>query len=54
MIFHKEDDSEDIKTFEVYRVYFLAGMLNGLLNKRQAATTPDQTQTNEEEDTNND
>lgn len=54
MIFHKEDGSEDIKTFEVYRVYFLAGMLNGLLNKRQATTTPDQTQTNEEEDTNND
>lgn len=35
MIFHKNADTEDIKTFEVYRVYFLAGMLNGLINKRQ-------------------
>ena len=33
MIFHREDGSEDIKKFEVYRVYFLAGMLNGFLNK---------------------
>lgn len=33
MVFHKEDGSEDIKKFEVYRVYFLAGMLNGFLNK---------------------
>ena len=33
MVFHREDGSEDIKTFEVYRVYFLAGMLNGFLNK---------------------
>lgn len=33
MTFHNEDGSEDIKKFEVYRVYFLAGMLNGLLNK---------------------
>jgi hypothetical protein len=33
MIFHKEDGSEDIKRFEVYRVYFLAGLLNGLINK---------------------
>lgn len=33
MVFHKEDGGEDIKKFEVYRVYFLAGMLNGFLNK---------------------
>lgn len=32
MIFHKEDGTEDIKVFEVYRVYFLAGMLNGLIS----------------------
>ncbi|AKB39731.1 MULTISPECIES: hypothetical protein [Methanosarcina] len=38
MIFHKEDGTEDIKVFEVYRVYFLAGMLNGLISgtKRDA------------------
>lgn len=52
MIFHKEEGGEDIKYFEVYRVYFLAGMLNGLL--KRASTTPEQAQTNEEEDTNND
>jgi len=33
MVFHNEDGSEDIKKFEVYRVYFLAGMLNGFLYK---------------------
>lgn len=33
MIFHTEDGSEDINKFEVYRVYFLAGMLNGLINR---------------------
>lgn len=54
MIFHKKDGSENIKTFEVYRVYFLAGMLNGLLNKRQVSTSPELAQTNEEEDINND
>jgi hypothetical protein len=33
MVFHKEDGSEDINKFEVYRVYFLAGMLNGFMKK---------------------
>jgi hypothetical protein len=33
MLFHNEDGNENIKKFEVYRVYFLAGMLNGLWNK---------------------
>jgi|LQYC01.1.fsa_nt_gi hypothetical protein len=33
MVFHNADDKEDIKKFEVYRVYFLAGMLNGLINR---------------------
>ena len=38
MVFHKEDGCEDIKTFEVYRVYFLAGMLNGLISQDQSAS----------------
>jgi hypothetical protein len=33
MTFHNEAGDEEINKFEVYRVYFLAGMLNGLLNK---------------------
>lgn len=42
MIFHKEDGTEDIKVFEVYRVYFLAGMLNGLISgtKKNAISQP--------------
>lgn len=39
MVFHKEDGSEDINKFEVYRVYFLAGMLNGFMRKDQATIT---------------
>ncbi len=35
MIFHKEDGTEDIKIFEVYRVYFLTGMLNGLISSQK-------------------
>ena len=35
MFFHKANGSDDIKKFEVYRVYFLAGMLNGLINKNK-------------------
>ncbi len=31
MVFHDEDGRDDVKKFEVYRVYFLAGMLNGIL-----------------------
>lgn len=38
MVFHKEDGKDVIKKFEVYRVYFLAGMLNGML-KTQASVT---------------
>jgi len=36
MIFHK-DGSEDIRKFEIYRVYFLAGMLNGWISKKKAS-----------------
>jgi hypothetical protein len=54
MVFHNKDDVEDIKKFEVYRVYFLIGMLNGLINKQQVSTIPDLAQTNETEDINND
>lgn len=41
MVFHRKDDSEDIKRFEVYRVYFLAGMLNGLINKDRSSQSPE-------------
>ncbi len=45
MIFHKEDGSEDINKFEVYRVYFLAGMLNGLIKKSQTTLAVESLQT---------
>ncbi len=53
MIFHKENGSEDIRKFEIYRVYFLAGMLNGLINKEKPSqpNTPDKN--NEEAGLNN-
>lgn len=50
MIFHKEDGSEDINKFEVYRVYFLAGMLNGLIKKGQTTLVTESSQTVEKED----
>ncbi|MDD5474729.1 MAG: hypothetical protein PHU34_11385 [Candidatus Methanoperedens sp.] len=49
MIFHKEDGTEDIKKFEVYRVYFLAGMLNGLISKNQTTFSNEPLQTIEKE-----
>ena len=42
MLFHKADGSDDVKKFEVYRVYFLAGMLNGLINKNQKSSKEQQ------------
>lgn len=58
MSFHKnEDDSndirEDIKKFEVYRVYFLAGMLNGLLDKKNTAKSLGTEGDVQKEETNN-
>ncbi|SNQ60762.1 hypothetical protein MNV_2010010 [Candidatus Methanoperedens nitroreducens] len=50
MIFHKGDGSEDINKFEVYRVYFLAGMLNGLIKKGQTTFVTESPQTVEKED----
>lgn len=50
MIFHKEDGSEDINKFEVYRVYFLAGMLNGLIKKGQTTLLTESPQTVEKEE----
>ncbi len=50
MVFHKEDGSEDINKFEVYRVYFLAGMLNGLIRKEQTTITSELSQTIEKEE----
>lgn len=38
MVFHDENGNDDIKKFEVYRVYFLAGMLNGMLKTHASAT----------------
>jgi len=38
MVFHNEAGKDDIKKFEVYRVYFLAGMLNGMLRTQASAT----------------
>ncbi|MEA3436591.1 MAG: hypothetical protein U9R43_09015 [Thermodesulfobacteriota bacterium] len=38
MVFHDENGKDDIKKFEVYRVYFLAGMLNGMLRTQASAT----------------
>ena len=38
MVFHDENGKDDIKKFEVYRVYFLAGMLNGMLKTQASAT----------------
>jgi len=37
MVFHDENGKDDIKKFEVYRVYFLAGMLNGMLKTQASA-----------------
>lgn len=54
MVFHDANGGEVIKKFEVYRVYFLAGMLNGLLSKRQASASQEQIQTGEKEGINND
>ncbi|GFO97422.1 uncharacterized protein ig2599ANME_1624 [groundwater metagenome] len=45
MIFHTDDGSEDIKKFEVYRVYFLAGMLNGWINKSKSTLAVESPQT---------
>lgn len=53
MIFHKGDGSEDIKKFEVYRVYFLAGMLNGLIKKGESFQSSAPENNNQEEGTNN-
>jgi hypothetical protein len=36
MDFHNDDGTENIKKFEAYRVYFLAGMLNGFLKKNKS------------------
>ena len=49
MIFHKEDGSEDIKKFEIYRVYFLAGMLNGWINKKRSSQSTQSTENIEKE-----
>lgn len=38
MVFHDENGEDDIKKFEVYRVYFLTGMLNGMLKTQASAT----------------
>ena len=59
MSFHKNeydsnDIQEDIKKFEVYRVYFLAGMLNGLLNKKNTAKSLGTESDLQKEETNND
>jgi len=53
MIFHKEDGSEDIRKFEIYRVYFLAGMLNGWINKRKSSQSTESEDNIEEEVSNN-
>lgn len=50
MVFHKDDGSEDINKFEVYRVYFLAGMLNGLIKKGQSSLVTESPQIIEKED----
>jgi len=42
MVFHDENGKDDIKKFEVYRVYFLAGMLNGMLRTQASATVTSQ------------
>jgi hypothetical protein len=42
MVFHDENGKDNIKQFEVYRVYFLAGMLNGMLKMQASATSTSQ------------
>jgi len=49
MVFHDENGKDDIKKFEVYRVYFLAGMLNGMLKTQASATGTSQEAQKEEE-----
>ncbi len=45
MVFHEADGKEDVKSFEVYRVYFLAGMLNGMLKKSNVQSPPQSNET---------
>lgn len=49
MVFHNEDGKDDIKKFEVYRVYFMAGMLNGMLKTQVSARDKSQ-ETQKKED----
>jgi len=48
MVFHNENGKDDIKKFEVYRVYFLAGMLNGMLKTSISVTDSSQRGQNKE------
>ena len=49
MVFHDANGKDDVKKFEVYRIYFLAGMLNGMLKTQASATgTPQEAQKKED------